>query len=313
MYCFLRNRYCASKSRVNRMARSEEGLDRLIGERTYDNGAVYKGEFLEESVDGSGKLEFPDGTVIEGRFAKDRFIEGEVRYFGVIKVKCRIGFSERTQDDFMEEFCFRLASGYCVRGSCRSGGNINLAEVFDRRGNLLAVFEGKRVKVEVEGSPGLTIVVTRTWVYEGLIREGTPDTVEFGDRGTQLWTKGFGYFRIAPSRGGLTKCLLRVFKRLCVYREVVIVGSAQICSLTCYADGTFYLTSDNPNSGILASLGKQGEVLKINCRLDDVIAVEGLVLTKGGTVYCRVNQESKIEFFDARRNYRLEDLCLTTY
>lgn len=320
MQSFLANRYQEAKSKLVRKAGvGSSGRAVEVGERIYDNGATYTGDFSGGAVDGQGKLVLPEGTVLKGTFRNNRFVEGEIVYFNQVKVECQVGFNEKSDDDYLKNFCFHLGCGYKVTGTCKVGGNIQVADVLDREGNLVSRFSGHRVKLPVWELPGTLIIVTRTWVYEGLIQASSqkhsqggknPESIEFGSQGTQIWTKGFGYFRIEPKGEAIAKRLLRVYKKLCFYREIVSHQNDTQCSMTCYANGLFFLTGNDSNRGRLAILRQNGSLASFQCTLQDVIAVDGYIELDNRKIRCKIDDDSQIYFFEKGAQLLLEDLIV---
>lgn len=308
MHVFLANRFVPAQSRPKPTGRKNKGGGEVAaGERVFENGAEYRGEFVNGRIEGEGALRLPEGTVIRGRFEDNRFVEGVALYFGEVRVDCRVRQTPKSDDVFLESFRFCLPSGHCVVGTCKGTGNVHRADVLDPRGALRGRFTGARVTLPVPQRPGHVLIVTRTWVYEGLVQDHAesqakhPDSIEFGAEGVQLWTKGFGYLRLLPRADLVAKQLLRAHRRLFLFREVVWAGHRAVCSASAYADGLFFLSGADLCVGVLAGMRPDGRIATVPCALRDAISLDGHVAVGSRRVLCRANHVGKTEFSDHGR------------
>lgn len=228
MQSFIAQRYRPSRHQVRHAATGHRGGGVAVGERVFDNGVVYRGEFARGRAQGEGALHLPEGTVFRGRFEDDLFVRGVVTYFGAVRVECSVRRCDR--DACLEDFTFFLPSGLRVIGACGPAGHILRATVLDANGVVCGRFSGPRLTLPVPHRTGHVLIISRTWVYEGRMQDRAesrtrqPDGVEFGAEGVQLWTRGFGYLRLVPRADMVAKQLLRIYRRLFLFRESLARG-----------------------------------------------------------------------------------------
>lgn len=292
------------------IARSGQGV------QTFENGVVYSGSFYQDRCHGFGTLLLPDRSVIRGTFINNRFVSGTITYFDSVSILCTMREKQNSNDDFLLHFEVTFESKFVVVGESKKGGNILSAEVRSPTGEVVAHFNGLRVKFRLGGGEREEvpkyIVVTRTWVYEGTLREQSyregikgslADTVEFGDEGVQIWTKGLGYLRIQPKGQLVCKSLLRIFRKMCVFRETLFKGQENFCSSTCFPNGMIFVTKDEFEKGVLIFPNGSNQFLRLGCFLTDVLSFEGYLIVANKLIKCCTNDSG--QFFVQQGNEKL--------
>lgn len=290
------------------------------GSQTFENGFEYSGAFSEDQCHGFGTLSLPDLTTIRGTFVNNRFVSGTITYFNAVSVVCTMKTKQNSSDDFMLRFEILFPSKFSVIGDSKKGGNILKAEIRDQRGEVVASFKGLRVKFPLPSDPSHPeakyIVITRTWVYEGNLSDkppierekgGSTDTVEFGNEGVQIWTKGLGYLRIVPGKELMSKNLLRIYRNMCVYRETVFRKEENFCSATCFPNGMIFITKESFESGVLLFPKSQGPTLQLGCFLNDVVSFEGFIFVEGHAYKCFLNDLGQFSVLLGQKKVRLEE------
>lgn len=313
MNCFLNHRFHFLKSKTNQTYRNSEGQIVTEGTLIFRNGSEYEGELVNGRIEGRGRLRFPEGSVVIGQFKDNTLLKGKIMFGDHSSLECEVFSDPLTNEEYLKQFVVTLKSGWMVRGMCAQGGTIAHAEILSSQGQIVKNFEGDKMKFPHPLRKGLVIIITRTWIYEGFIVQPSDsaqsESIQFLNSGTQVWMKGFGYLKLELREGRLVKQLLRIYKKLCFFRETVLIDNQLVCSATSYANGCFFLTGAEPSSGRLLVPLPLGSFRPFSCKLQDPIVVKGFIRVGKRRIECKLSEESLLEFFDSRRSYSLADLA----
>lgn len=313
MNCFLNHRFHFLKSKTSQAYRNSEGHFVSEGTLIFQNGAEYEGQLVDGRIEGRGRLRFPEGSIVAGEFKNNTFLQGKITFGEHSSLECEVFSDPLTNEEYLKQFVVTLKSGWMVRGACAEGGTISHAEILNSQGEFVKNFEGEKMKFPHPQKKGLVIIITRTWIYEGFIVQPSDsaqsESIQFLNSGTQVWMKGFGYLRLELREGRLTKQLLRIYKKLCFFRETVLIDNHLVCSATSYANGCFFLTAAEPSSGRLLVPLRHGSFRQFTCKLQDPIVVKGFIRVGKRRIECKLSEQSQLEFFDFRRSYSINDLA----
>lgn len=257
------------------------GVREGSGVQVFRNGCELTGGFVNQQAEGNCSLSFPDGSVFRGTFGQSRFIQGDISYCKEVRVRCVVGFAPRTDNEYLKEFDVCFESGWRVVGKSSDACTVESAALYSPQAARVAVFNGDKLKFEIGRDRFL--IVTKSWLYEGQVMP--PDTkdskassnIQFGANGTQLWIKGFGYFRIRSEGPQTRKSILRIYKNVCFFRESLFRGGAQLASITSYPSGIFFVCRDDPHCGILFFHDHHGPA-RFPCVMQDSVVFEGKLL-----------------------------------
>ncbi len=228
----------------------------------FANGVSYHGELCGQECHGRGRLMFPDGTSFEGIFQENRFKQGVITYHGNLTVNCTTRIDAKSDEDYMDEFQVIMPSGHIVQGKCKKGGNISKAKVLNPKLEPVAHFTGNRVEYRSPHLSDLNVVITKTWIYEGSLKQKNSAqaeclmNLELADRGTQIWSKGFGYLRSHIKHGMHCRQLFRLYRGRCFFKEILFQGKRPFLVAACFSNGTFYFYRYDSTVGVMVNIQK---------------------------------------------------------
>lgn len=276
-------------------------------------GGQGQSESADYFIDGEGTLSLPDDSSFKGFFERNSFVRGTVTYFGKVSIKATFKAIEDGGDrEALDDFLLTFEGGWTVKGKTDPLGVLESAQVRNFQGHLVGVFEGKKLKLEPVG--GFFLVITRSWVYAGELRQymlpcgRLSEAIEFGENGVQIWVKGFGYFRLEEKAGRQVKTLLRIYKGVSVFRESV-EGEAGV-EVTVFGCGFIFAKKRDRERGSLIVLRGGTVPLCFDAELRDPVVVNGRLLGVPGLGDIEMESlgDGRIVFKLGHRELRINEL-----
>lgn len=257
-----------------------------IIKKYFRNGVHSVGQFSPDGLEGAGEVFFPEGTYIRGVFEHSSLRRAIVEYSRGVHAKFDLKTGANVEEA-LDSFEFVFLDRAVVRGRTNEKGNIDSALVIDFQGRVLGEARPEATaKQRFRLFDGEEVVVSKSWIYVGQVREQasakvkSKNAVEFGDRGEQVWVKGLGYFSIVSQGGLIKKSFFRIYKAICLFREMVFKNEKQIFSTNCYPNGFFFVTKEDPHHGIAFIVNRNLKQM-FQCRMDDFMLCEGKIRTLG--------------------------------
>lgn len=295
-----------------------------VREFVFNNGVRMLGENFQNNLEGSYRFEFPEGSVLDGRFEKGKMQSAEINYLGEVLVSGVYEQSPQTKESYLEQFNVVFKSGWQVRGSSNSLGTIERAEVMSpdnvvvsRKEDLSSslVYELPNGYGKLEDSKRRYVVVSGLWVYEGGLRQDKMqgDTPVLDGAGFQVWTSGVGYHRSSIVEGKLKKDVFRFSRNLEVFREAVYDNGELLKSVSCYGNGLIFSTKGDFFSGEMIFVLRNNQVRAFPCQLSEYWSLKSGCLSLGAPgSEIKVpfeNREDGLVFFMSESELGLKDFC----
>lgn len=257
------------------------------GEYVYNNGTNVFGVVGPQGLEGSCRLEFPEGSCLEGVFQDGSILSAEAKYPPGVKVTAQFSQLSQTKESYLKNFLVCFESGWTVKGNCSQDGEVESAKVFSPAGRLEAETRGLPLKHKVSDSPETFIVISSIWVYEGgLVAESREDlrdgSTVFEGCGVQIWMRGIGYHRFETANGLVKKTIFRYSRNLELFREAIYCNNTLVKSLSCYGNGVMFATKGDYFSGELIFLLPNNQVRGFECQMDEYWFLKSGVLFPGG-------------------------------
>ena len=150
----------------------EGTFDNLIrnghGEQQFENGCIYRGEFVDDAFHGQGEFIFPEQTKIFGHFDNNHFRKGYIQLSIGIKIMCLTETDYETFEDFFKEFKLQIGPECHLVGNTNNRGHLESAQII-MKNEVVASYQNTNLVFKIPDNSKNYIIVGRLWLYIGEI------------------------------------------------------------------------------------------------------------------------------------------------
>lgn len=274
MYHLLSDKECQKPEKFKSIdGGSEIGPRRGRGEQLFENGCIYRGDFVDDLFHGQGEFTFPESTRLSGFFDNNHFRQGTVSLSVGIRIECVTETDYETLEDFYKEFRVQLTEDTALVGRTSNRGQLESAHVL-RSEKKVASYNGSNLVFKLPGDSRNYLIVSKLWFYIGEIMQTTGDNHSgpvFDGRGNQVWYSGIGYNNGSRSGGQLngTQLMLRHCAALQFFRDMKYQNGKFQSSITIFNNGLIFSTEDDYFKGTLKIFLPRGDEIEYECALND--------------------------------------------
>lgn len=274
MYHLLSDKECQRPEKFKSAdGSSEVGPRRGRGEQLFENGCIYRGEFVDDMFHGQGEFTFPESTRLTGLFENNHFRQGTVVLSVGIRIDCRTETDYETLEDFYKDFQVQLPDDIFFMGRTSNRGQLESAHIA-RGDKKIASYSGSNLVFKLPGDSRNYLIVSKLWFYIGEILQANGDNHNgpaFDGRGNQVWYSGIGYNNGSRSGGQLngTQLMLRHCSSLQFFRDMKYQNGKFLSSITIFNNGLIFSTEDDYFKGTLKIFLPRGDEIEYECALND--------------------------------------------
>lgn len=248
------------------------------GEQQFENGCIYRGEFLEDCIHGQGEFIFPEQSSLTGFFDNNHFRKGTITLSIGIKLSCVTETDYETYEDFLKEFRVQLAPDCFLIGSTNNRGQLEKADVF-LKNESVATFANTNLVYKIPTDQKTFLIVSRLWFYIGEIMNSNIENHVgqiFNGHGTQIWYSGIGYNQSVRQNGQLhgVQLMLRHCSGLQFFRDMDYKQGRFESSITIYNNGLIFTTGEDYFKGNMKIFLLNGNEVEFECSLNDYCSLK---------------------------------------
>lgn len=277
----------------------EGNFDNLIrngrGEQQFENGCIYRGDFVDDTFHGQGEFLFPEQTKITGYFDNNHFRKGTIALSIGVKIGCVTETDYETFEDFFKDFKVVIAPDCVLTGSTNNRGHLETAQVIFRN-EVVATYQNTNMTYKIPNDSKNYLIVSRLWFYIGEVMNFTYEDHSgqaFDGQGSQIWYAGIGYNQGSRQAGQLngTQLMLRHCAGLQFFRDMKYTNGKFESSITIFNNGLIFSTEEDYFKGNLKIFLQNGDEVEFECALNDYSSL------KLGSIKSK-EDDSEIKFYE---------------
>lgn len=303
MYFLLIDKECQKPEKYSKLDSTPEKNGRCgRGEQKFENGCIYKGNFLDDMFHGNGEFVFPEGTLLSGQFEQNHFRKGTISLSVGIKLGCVTETDYETLEDFFKEFQVVLGPETFLKGSTNNRGHLETAKVVSR-GQTVSSFAGTNLVFKMPGDNKQFLIVSRLWFYIGDMMNFSGENHTgpiFDGKGSQIWYSGIGYNQGSRVQGQLhgEQNMLRHCSGLQFFRSMSYAAGKLENSVTVFNNGLIFTTDEDYFKGHLRLILASGESVEFECSLNDYSSLkQGVLKARHDDSEIRMSEKSGLLMF----------------
>jgi len=265
------------------------------GEQQFENGCIYRGDFVDDAFHGQGEFLFPEQTKISGFFDNNHFRKGTIALSIGLKIACLTETDYETFEDFFKDFKVAIAPDCVLTGTTNSRGHLETAQIIIKN-EVVATYQNTNLVFKLPNDSKNHLIVSRLWFYVGEVINSTTENHTgpvFDGQGSQVWYAGIGYNQGSRQLAQLngTQLMLRHCAGLQFFRNMKYVAGKFENAITIFNNGLIFSTEDDYFKGTLKVFLQNGDELEFECALNDYSSL------KLGSIKSR-EDDSEIKFFE---------------
>lgn len=282
-------------------------------EQKFENGCIYRGQFVDDLFHGIGEFTFPEGSVLSGKFEQNHFRKGTISLSVGIKIGCLTETDEETFEDFFKEFKVILSPDCYLTGTTNDRGNLENAQIV-HKDEVVCSYQNADLLFKIPGDTKYSIIVSRLWFYIGEVMNHVSENYSgpiFEGKGNQIWYTGIGYNQGFRSEGALNgeQNMLRHCAGLQFFRLMNYTHGRFDNSVTVFNNGLIFTTDGDYFNGILKFILQSGELVEFECSLNDYSSLKlGTLRSRDDDYEIKMTEKGNLLIFEVKGcEYSLED------
>lgn len=272
------------------------------GEFVFNNGTHIFGEISVKGLEGQCKIDFAEGSQLNGQFKEGKIVSAHIRYAPGVQVIADYAQLSQTNESYMKRFVIKLRSGWRVKGTSNDDGEIESAQILMPNNQIAAECQGQEYKFKIPDAPSKYIIISSIWIYEGGVDEkshnGSKQPI-FESPGIQIWIRGIGYHSFQQVGEYLRKTIFRYSRNLELYRDAIYSNNFLVKSISIYGNGLIFSTKNEYFTGQLIFVLPDNSTRSFECQMDEYWFL------KAGTLVLNSNDPQPKNITFKRKNRRL--------